>query len=261
MKLFDSHCHLDDRSYKDDLMMVIKNASATGVESVMVVGINKKSSVKALNIAKANPGYYCAVGVHPHEAKECSEQVLEFLANLAESEKVKAWGEIGLDFNRMYSHQKDQEKWFIRQLIKADKLGLPVIFHERDTSGRLLEILKSTTLDNTLNGVIHCFSGNRNELVKYLELGLYIGITGIITIKGRGAKLRELAPLIPADRLLVETDAPYLTPAPQKNKVRRNEPAFVKSVMLKLAQVRQEDPNQLAETIWENTCRLFSISF
>ncbi len=261
MKLFDSHCHLDDRSYKDDLMMVIKNAKTAGVENAMVVGINKESSAKALSIAKANPGYYSAVGVHPHEAKKCSEQVIEFLTNLAKSEEVKAWGEIGLDFNRMYSSQKDQEKWFIRQLIQADKLGLPVIFHERDTNGRFLEILKSEPLDNTLKGVVHCFSGTRNELMDYLDLGLYIGITGIITIKGRGAKLRELASLIPTERLLVETDAPYLTPAPQKNRGRRNEPAFVKSVMLKLAQVRQDDPNQLAEIIWENTCRLFGISF
>jgi len=107
--------------------------------------------------------------------------------------------------------------------------------------------------------VVHCFSGNRNELDQYLALGLYIGITGILTIKSRGAHLRRLVPDIPSDRLLVETDAPYLVPAPQKNRIRRNEPAFVKSVLLKLAAVRNEDPHQLAEIIWQNTCRLYGL--
>ena len=112
---------------------------------------------------------------------------------------------------------------------------------------------------NKLNGVVHCFSGDHNELKQYLELGLYIGITGILTIKGRGARLRELAALIPPDRLLVETDAPYLTPAPEKNRTRRNEPAFVKSVFQKLAEVRKEDPEKLAKIVWENTCRLYGL--
>jgi TatD DNase family protein len=106
-------------------------------------------------------------------------------------------------------------------------------------------------------GVIHCFSGNKSELYQYIELGFYIGITGILTIKGRGAELRKLAPLIPADRILVETDAPYLTPAPEKNRTKRNEPAFVKSVLLKLAEVRKEDPEYLSDMIWKNTCKLY----
>ena len=110
-----------------------------------------------------------------------------------------------------------------------------------------------------LKGVVHCFSGDRNELRQYLDLGLHIGITGILTMKNRGAGLRKLAALIPSDRLLVETDAPYLTPAPEKNQTRRNEPAFVKSVLLKLAGVRQEDPEQLSKIVWQNTCRLYRL--
>ena len=110
-----------------------------------------------------------------------------------------------------------------------------------------------------MNGVVHCFSGNQNELDQYLSLGLHIGITGILTIKSRGAQLRKLVLAIPADRLLVETDAPYLVPAPEKNHTRRNEPAFVKSVLLKLAEVRNEDPQQLAQIIWQNTCRLYGL--
>ena len=159
--------------------------------------------------------FYAAVGVHPHDARECSEQTLEYLKKLSGNSKVKAWGEIGLDFNRMYSSREDQERWFIRQLETAVSLDMPVIFHERDSHGRLLEILKNR-YPAGIKGVIHCFSGNSTELEQYLALGLYIGITGILTLKKRGADLRTMVPLIPEQRLLVETDAPYLTPAPEK---------------------------------------------
>ena len=141
----------------------------------------------------------------------------------------------------------------------ADELNLPVIFHERDTKGRFLELL--TTHHKTgRTGVVHCFSGNQSELEQYLKLGFCIGITGILTIKKRGADLRKLVPYIPEDRILVETDAPYLIPAPEKNRFKRNEPAFVRSVLLKLAEVRKEVPEYLSTVVWENTCRLFKIN-
>ena len=196
--------------------------------------------------------------VFTHDAKECSPDSLSFLKTLAQNPKVRAWGETGLDFNRLYSPKKDQEKWFIRQLEVANHLNLPLIFHERDSQGRFLEILK-THLKSNIDGVVHCFSGNKNELNQYLDLGLFIGITGILTIKKRGTKLRELAIQIPVSQILIETDAPYLTPAPEKNRTRRNEPAFVKSVLLRLAEVRNEDPDLLAQIIWENSNRLYRI--
>ncbi|MBW1867287.1 MAG: TatD family hydrolase [Deltaproteobacteria bacterium] len=259
MKLFDSHCHLDDKSYSKDLPEVINRALDTNVAGIMLVGVNRETSVKALEIAQSFDGFYAAVGFHPHDARECSEEALEYLKSLSRNFKVKAWGEIGLDFNRMYSSRKDQETWFVRQLETAVALGLPVIFHERDSHGRLLEILKSR-YPSGIKGVIHCFSGNSSELEQYLELGLYIGITGILTLQKRGADLRTMVPLIPRHRLLVETDAPYLTPAPEKNRHRRNEPAFVKSTLLRLAAVRGQDPESLADIIFENTCRLYNIN-
>jgi TatD DNase family protein len=158
----------------------------------------------------------------------------------------------------MYSPKQIQEDWFICQLKAADELNLPLIFHERESQGRFIELLKQHRNPHR-KGVVHCFSGDAKELAVYLEMGFYIGITGIITIKKRGHKLRQLAPIIPADRLVVETDAPYLTPKPHKNKIHRNEPAFVRSVLLTLADVRQEDPEKLAGTIWNNTCQLFKI--
>ena len=258
MKLFDSHCHLDDRSYKRDFNNVLERARSAGVKRMMTIGINKRTSAIAVSMAQSHNGIYASVGVHPHDVENCTEAILEELVDLAKNIEVRAWGEIGLDFNRMYSPRDDQEKWFRRQLEIAGRLNLPMIFHERDSNGRFLEMLKNNG-GTTINGVVHCFSGTREELKHYLDLGLYIGITGIITMKSRGALLREMVPAIPVDRLLVETDAPYLTPTPERNHHRRNEPAFVKSVLLKLAEVRKTDPEELAQVVWENTCRLYNI--
>jgi TatD DNase family protein len=258
MKIFDSHCHLDDKSYRKDLERVIERAYQADVVRMMSIGVNKKTAVRAVELAESHPGIYASVGYHPHDASQCGADELDFLTELAQNPRVRAWGEIGLDYNRMYSPQEDQEKWFIRQLQIAAQLKLPVIFHERDTRGRFLEILKAES-KNECGGVVHCFSGTMAELQGYLNLDLYIGITGILTLRARGADLRDMVPHIPANRLVVETDAPYLTPAPEKYHTRRNEPAFVKLVLLKLAEVRNEDPAQLAQTVWENTNRLYRI--
>ena len=258
MKLFDSHCHLDDHAYRKDLLRVIERARQNGVIRMMTVGVNKKTAGMAVSLAESYPELYASVGFHPHDAKQCTPDELACMIKLAESPKVRAWGEIGLDYNRMYSPRSDQEKWFIRQLEIAGELGFPMIFHERDSNGRFLDILKAHKVKER-SGVIHCFSGNPAELKQYLDMGLYIGITGILTLRGRGADLRQMVPQIPSDRLVVETDAPYLTPAPEKYPPRRNEPAFVKSVVLKLAEVRGENPAELAQIIWDNTCRLYNL--
>lgn len=257
-RMFDSHCHLDDRAFANDLDEVIHRMRAAGVDAAMVIGTTLQRSIKAVSIAESFSGVYASVGIHPHDAKSCSETDLKVLINLTKGSNVHAWGEIGLDFNRMFSPKKVQEEKLIRQLNIAEELGLPVIFHERDSNGRLVEILK-TYFKKGQNGVIHCFSGDRNDLKNYLDMGLYIGITGIVTLKERGKNLRTLVPFIPVDRILIETDAPYLIPAPEKNQTRRNEPAFVRSVLLKLAQIKQEDPEIFAEKIWNNTCRLYNI--
>ncbi len=258
MKIFDSHCHLDDRVYDKDMDGVRTRMRDAEVAAAMIVGVDPESSEKAVRLAEAHDEFFASVGVHPHDAKACDDRLLDRLRRLSSRPKVRAWGETGLDFNRMFSPRQDQEKWFIRQLAMAGDLGLPVILHERDSEGRFLEILKNH-FHAGRKGVVHCFSGTREELDAYLDLGLHIGITGVITIKSRGKVLRALAPEIPADRLLVETDAPYLTPAPERNRWRRNEPALVRSVLFKLAEVRGEAPEALAAKTWENTCRLFNI--
>ncbi len=258
MRLFDSHCHLHDDEYLNDLNDVVLRAFAAGVLAEMIVGFNLKSSQGAVTLASTRDHFFAAVGVHPHDAKGCSDSVLKTLKALALDPKVHAWGEIGLDFNRMFSPRDIQEKWFLRQLEIVDEKNLPVILHERDSKGRFLEILRDTHSPDR-KGVVHCFSGTTREMDQYLDLGYHIGITGIITMEARGRELKEQARRIPADRLLIETDAPYLTPVPFKNKTRRNEPAFVRSVMFKLAEVRGEDPEALSGIIWENTCRLYDV--
>ncbi len=256
MRLFDSHCHLDDASYDRDRRDVLERARSAGVEAIMMVGIDIPRSRKAVSLAETHDGIFAAVGVHPHDASQCSEAVLAELRQMAAHPRVMAWGETGLDFNRMYSPREVQEKWFRRQIEIAIERDLPLIFHERDSGGRFLEILREF---GRLRGVVHCFSGNRDELAAYLEMGLHIGITGIITMQARGRELRAMIAGIPESRLLVETDAPYLTPAPERNRHRRNEPAFVRSTLLKVAEVREIKPEAMAAAVWDNTCRLYGI--
>ena len=224
----------------------------------MTIGVNLQTSRIAVSLAETHPGIYAAVGIHPHDAKDGSEEHLAELDHLARHAKVRAWGEVGLDFNRMFSSRQDQEQWFIRQLELSEHLELPVIFHERDSNGRFLSILKAH-FRRGRRGVVHCFSGSRTEMDAYVEMGLSIGITGIVTIQGRGVPLRKIVPHIPIDRILIETDGPYLVPTPERNRFRRNEPAFVHRVLMKLAVVRREDPVYLARQIYENTCRLYGI--
>lgn len=260
MKIFDSHCHLNLNTYKKDLRAVIHRAHAADVTGMMIVGITVEESRQAIAIAEKFPGCYASVGMHPHDASACTEEDLQILKELAQAPVVKAWGEAGLDFNRMHSPRDVQEKWFIRQLETADELELPLIFHERDSEGRFLEILSAHYGSQQRLGVVHCFSGSAAEMAAYLKMGFYIGITGILTMKTRGETLRSLIGQIPLDRMVIETDAPFLTPAPDKNHTRRNEPAFVRTVLYKLAEVLDRDPEALADTLWENTCQLYQIS-
>ncbi|MBI9077328.1 MAG: TatD family hydrolase [Desulfatibacillum sp.] len=259
MRIFDSHCHIDDKSYDADFQETLDRAKDNGVIACMLVGITLKTCRKAVPLCEARTHCFTSVGIHPHDAKSCTEEALAELKELSKSPVVKAWGETGLDFNRMFSPRDVQEKWFVRQMQLAGETQLPLIIHERDTGGRLLEILR-TESPLEAGGVVHCFSGSRDEMHAYLDLGFYIGITGVITHKDRGKDLRAMVHEIPEDRLLVETDAPYLTPSPERNKFRRNEPAFVKRVLEKTADVRGQDVKSLAQSVFANTCRLYGIN-
>ena len=258
MDLFDSHCHLDDPVYEPDLKAVFERARSAGVRRQMTVGTTLETSRRALALARGREGVYASVGVHPHDAAACTDETIDALIALAADPLVRAWGETGLDFNRMYSPRDLQERWFVRQLEAAAEAELPMIFHERDSEGRFLELLAACPPPPGA-AVVHCFSGSRGEMRRYLDRGYYIGITGIVTLKERGEPLRRLVPQIPRERIVVETDAPYLTPEPQRRRIRRNEPAFVGSVLQRVAEVRGDDPEALAHAVLANTCRLYRI--
>ena len=259
MKIFDSHCHLDDMALFDRMNEVVENAKNADVVGMMAPGIDVDTSILLIGLAEQFDPIYAAVGIHPNHSLHANEDMLTELIRRAKHPKVKAWGEIGLDFNRPWCPHDIQRKWFVRQLAISAELKLPVILHERDTQGALLVVLKSFA-PSQIKGVLHCFSGSEEELYQYLELGLYIGITGVITHSERGEALRQMLPRIPLDRIVIETDAPYLTPAPLRNRYKQNEPAFVIEVLRKIAALLEAPEEFLADIFWKNTCGLFDIN-
>ena len=257
MRFFDSHCHIDDKAYTGDLDIVLQHMKENHVEHAIVVGINQARSAQVVKLAEKYDEFFASVGIHPHVTSNCSISTLNFLKELTQNKNVCAWGEIGLDFNRMASPRPIQEKWFIAQMEAAQELDLPIIFHERDTRGRFREIIQQHLRPNH-PGIVHCFSGSYQDLCAYIDLGLYIGLSGIITQDDRVKKLQKLIHTIPVESILIETDAPYLIPFPDNLISKRNEPAFVTSVFKKLVEIKNCDPYELSEQIWMNTFRVFN---
>jgi TatD DNase family protein len=252
--LIDSHAHLDMEDFDADRDLVIKRARAGGIARIITIGIDLASSMKTIEIAQEYEYVYAAVGYHPHNAKEADVRDLEKLRALASEAKVVAWGEIGLDFFRLHSPPELQIKAFERQLDMAFELELPVIIHDRDAHGDLLRILKSRK--RQYQGVMHCFSGNYDLAMALIEMGFYISFPGTVTYKN-ALDIQGAASRIPLERLMVETDCPYLTPAPFRGK--RNEPLYVKHTAEKIAQLRELDFKQLEEATSANTTQLFGL--
>jgi TatD DNase family protein len=258
MQLVDIGANLTHASFRDDLDAVLSRARAHGVGRIIVTGASVEESRRAAQMADAH-GLYATAGVHPHHARECDDGTIAALREAAAHPRVVALGECGLDFNRNYSPHPSQEKWFVAQLELAAELGKPLYLHSRDAHPRFAEILRNLRVGKA---VAHCFTGEAAELRAYLDLGLYIGITGWICDERRGRHLVDLAKEIPGDRLLLETDSPYLTPRdlhPQP-KARRNEPAHLPHILRAVARARGEAPEALAEATTRNARALFGIA-
>jgi len=262
VQLIDIGANLTHPAFRQDLPEVLARARAAGVATILVSGTSVAESAAALALAKEHPAMLRATaGVHPHHARECDPATIPALRALARDPHVVAIGECGLDFNRNYSPRPDQEKWFVAQLGLAIELRRPLFLHSRDAFPRFSDLLRSYK-DKLGKAVAHCFTGGREELHAYLELGLYIGITGWICDERRGAHLAALVREIPADRLLLETDAPYLTPRdlrPQP-KARRNEPAFLPHIARAVARAAGRPAEEIAAQTARNAAALFGLA-
>lgn len=252
--LFDSHAHIDDEKFDDDRDQVVARALENGITGIINVGACMASSARSIALSQKYENIYAAVGIHPHDAKEASEDDYEQLAQWTKLHKVVAIGEIGLDYYYDLSPREVQRAVFIRQLDVARQMGVPFIIHDRDAHGEILDILQKEA--KGVPGVLHCFSGSLEMAREVLKMGLYISIAGPITFKN-AAKLPEIATKVPLERLLVETDSPYLTPHPHRGK--RNEPAYVKLVAQQVADLRGIELSALAKATRENIKSLFKI--
>ncbi|WP_192954749.1 TatD family hydrolase [Gallaecimonas mangrovi] len=259
MMLCDIAINLTDSAFTKDRQQVVADAKAAGVPYLIITGTNEDESRQAAILAKAQTGLFATAGVHPHYAADASKHFIDQLRELATHPKVLAIGECGLDFFRDLSPRAVQEQVFESQLALATELKMPVLLHEREAAERQHAILIQHR-DKLPGAVAHCFTGDAATLRRWLDLDLYIGITGWICDERRGQHLKELVKLIPNDRLLVETDAPYLTPRDLKLKSRRNEPKYLPHIVRTVAACRQQDPAEVAAITLANSQRLFGFT-
>ena len=253
--LTDIGANLTHPSFHNDLDAVLSRASSAGISAIVVTGTTVLESGMARDIAE-RCGLFATAGVHPHHARDCGPATIGELRQIARHPRVVAIGECGLDFNRNYSPHPSQEQWFVAQLELALELGMPLFLHSRDAHPRFAEILRHHRVKHA---VAHCFTGEKDELHAYLDLGLYVGITGWICDERRGTHLLQLVRDIPADRLLLETDSPYLTPRdlrPQP-KARRNEPAFLPHIARTVARALGRPVEEVAAETTRNAQTLF----
>ena len=254
--LFDSHAHLNDKRFDEDREELINSLKAKGVDLVINPGACIETSKSSVDLANKYDFIYAAVGVHPHDVGEMIEEDIETLRKLAlENEKVKAIGEIGLDYYYDNSPREIQKKWFKRQIELANELKLPIIIHDRDAHGDTFEIIKNTKSPE-IGCVLHCYSGNVELAKEYVKMGCYISIPGTVTFKNN-KKTREVAKEIPLEYLLIETDSPYMAPEPHRGK--RNDPSLVQFVADKIAQEKGISYEQVCEATKENAKRFFNI--
>ena len=252
--IWDTHAHLDDRQFKTDRDTVLQRAFEAGVTTIVNIGHTESTSREALELAIKYPSLYATIGIHPHDAKDCNEQTWVLLERLAQSPKVVAWGEIGLDYYRDLSPRDVQRQVFIQQLKLAKEAGLPIIIHNRDAHADVFKIIKENP--SGTSGVFHSYSGSWEMAKGLLKLGFYLSFSGPITYKNARHTV-EVAAKMPEDRFVVETDCPYLTPEPYRGK--RNEPAFVREVVSKIAEIRGITFEKAAQLSTENAKKLFGV--
>jgi TatD DNase family protein len=252
--LIDTHCHLEMEAFDDDRDEVVKRAEEAGIKYLINAGSDRKGNIKALDLSGKYPNVYCASGIHPHDAKTLNESLYDELKKWVKRPKVVAVGEIGLDYHYMHSPKGVQVEAFIRQIALAREAALPIIVHSREAKPDTIRILREEAGD--VAGVLHCFSGDMEMAKEAMGLGFYISIAGPVTFNN-AKTLREVAAFIPDEFLLIETDAPYLTPVPMRGQ--RNEPSFLSYTAQVISEMRGVAASDLARITTLNAMRLFKI--
>lgn len=253
--LFDTHAHLVDEKFDLDIDEVVREIKNAGVGFVMNPGCCVETSKKAIELSEKYDFIYAGVGIHPHDADSMTDTSMSELEELCRHEKVKAIGEIGFDYHYEFSSRENQRKCFEAQLELAKKVGLPVMIHDREAHKDTMDMLKLHDIAS-IGGVMHCYSGSVEMMREVIKLGMYVSIAGPVTYKN-SAKLPEVAKAVPSDRLLIETDCPYLTPEPLRGK--RNDPSKIVYTAQKIAELRGISLEELAEITTANAKRFYNI--
>lgn len=252
--IFDSHSHYDDTSFNDDREEVLRDIQNNGVIGILNCGSDIRGMEMSAKLAKENDFIYAAVGLHPEFALDVNSEVLKRIEELAKEDKVRAIGEIGLDYHfEENPPREDQKAAFRAQMDLASKLNLPVIIHDRDAHGDTLEIMKEF---KGVRGSVHCFSGSKEFAMECIKLGYYIGVTGVITFKN-SKTIKEVVKAVPLDRLLVETDCPYMTPVPFRGK--RNQSDYIKYIIEQIALIKEVSTEEVEQATIRNIKELLSI--
>lgn len=253
--LFDSHAHYDDERFSEDVDELLSTMQENNVGGILNSCSEIKDIPKILELCRKYPFMYASVGVHPHAVSEITEEDIKALVKYSEEERVVAIGEIGLDYFYDYSPRDLQKKWFSRQINLAKELNLPVIIHDRDAHGDCMDILRSENVRDT-GGVFHCYAGSVEMSKEILEWGMYIAFGGSLTFK-KASRPIEVAKYVPLDRILIETDSPYLTPEPFRGK--RNSSLYVHLVAEKLAEIKGISVKEIEEVTFKNAKECFRI--
>lgn len=251
--LIDSHAHLMDEMFREDLQTVINRCIENKITNVVNIGYSKETSLQAIELANEYDWMYAVIGLHPDECNQPTE--IDFLKELAKEPKVVAIGEIGLDYHYDTTNKENQAKYFVEQIKLANELELPIVIHSRDADMDMLKILKENYIK--CGFVMHCFSSSVEVAKEVLKLGGYISLAGTVTFKN-ARNLLEVAKMVPEDKLLVETDCPYLSPEPNRGK--RNEPSNVLYTARKIAEIRGESFEKIAEITTRNAKEFYGIS-
>lgn len=254
--IFDSHAHYDDKQFGEDRDELLSSMAQNGITKIVNVGASIESSKRAVALAKQYEFVYAAVGVHPSDISCLSEDGISWLKKAAAHEKVAAIGEIGLDYywDKEPEIQEQQKVWFRRQLALAREVQLPVIIHSRDAAADTLEIMKESGAG--IPGVIHCFSYSKELALEYVKMGYYIGVGGVVTFKN-ARKLKEAVAEIPMERILIETDCPYLAPEPNRGK--RNSSLYLSYVVETVAELKGLTPGEVEEISFQNAMKLYGL--